>query len=243
MLKDMYGTTGSSSFTVSTNTAGDQLDEINNRVTLSNANATITFASDGAHAWRTLDYYAGGIVTGPVYYLPGLWTKFYTNTGSIPDSNGPPGNTSGTSGSGWGTAITGVFSGGDLANSNIPGVSSRIYYGNNYGYSAGGNANYSGIYTGYIYSAGGGTIQFQFITDDGSRVDFNNSVALISWGGQGATTYTSAVLTLPAGYTPFLMRWYDTGGGGANLLQFSINGAGYTSNGSNVYFYKPANIT
>jgi hypothetical protein len=97
--------------------------------------------------------------------------------------------------------------------------------------------------SGFIFSSGGGTIQFRIVTDDGFRLDFNGANAINQWQQQGATTYTSASLSLPAGYTPILMRWYDTGGGGAATMEYNINSAGYTSNGTNVYFYATSNIT
>ena len=82
------------------------------------------------------------------------------------------------------------------------------------------------IYTGFIYSASGGTIQFQFNTDDGMVVFFNGVNVLQSWAGQGDTQYTSGSITLPAGYTPIVSRWYDGGGGGQSILRTNINGGG-----------------
>ena len=97
--------------------------------------------------------------------------------------------------------------------------------------------------SGFIFSGAGGNIQFRIVTDDGFRLDFNGVNAINQWQQQGATTYTSGVLTLPSGYTPIVMRWYDTGGGGAATMEYNINSTGYTSNGTNVYFYATSNIT
>jgi len=48
---------------------------------------------------------------------------------------------------------------------------------------------------------------------------------------------------LPAGYTPIVIRWYDTGGGGQSILWHNINNAGYNMDGTGVYYYAPSNIT
>jgi hypothetical protein len=74
-------------------------------------------------------------------------------------------------------------------------------------------------------------------------VFFNGVNVLSSWTPQGDTQYTSGVLTLPAGYTPVVSRWFDTGGGGISLLRTNINGGGFTENGTGRYFYLASNIT
>jgi hypothetical protein len=209
---------------------------------LSNAYGAWWFQNDGITNWFLTSAYLNTLsliqVQPPL--SNGLYAKFYTNTGSIPNSNGPP---SVSGGSNWGTPITGIFNNTLWTGSNTPGPTNFIYYGNNYGAYPAGNGNYSGIYSGFIFSAAGGTIQFQIVTDDGMRLDFNGVNAINQWQQQGATTYTSASLTLPAGYTPIIMRWYDTGGGGASIMSYNINGAGFTSNGTGVFFYAQSNIT
>ena len=187
-----------------------------------------------SHPWySTQPVLPGG---GPAYFT-GLWAKFYTQTGG-PSVNGPDGG-------GWGTPITGTFTSapGATLNSNTPGPTSVIWYGNNNGYYPAGNASYSAVYTGFIYSASGGTIQFQFNTDDGMVVFFNGVNVLQSWASQGDTQYTSGSITLPAGYTPIVSRWYDGGGGGQSILRTNINGGGFTENGAGRYFYLASNIT
>ena len=187
-----------------------------------------------SHPWySTQPVLPGG---GPAYFT-GLWAKFYTQTGG-PSVNGPDGG-------GWGTPITGTFTSapGATLNSNTPGPTNVIWYGNNNGYYPAGNASYSAVYTGFIYSASGGTIQFQFNTDDGMVVFFNGVNVLQSWAGQGDTQYTSGSITLPAGYTPIVSRWYDGGGGGQSILRTNINGGGFTENGAGRYFYLASNIT
>jgi hypothetical protein len=191
-----------------------------------------------SHPWFTTQ----PILPGTITHLPGLWAKFYTLAGQ-PDIGGPP--TLAGNGANWGSLITGTFTSapGATLNSNTPGPTNVIWYGNNNGYYPGGVANYAAVYAGFIYSATGGTIQFQFNTDDGMVVFFNGVNVLSSWTPQGDTQYTSGVLTLPAGYTPVVSRWFDTGGGGISLLRTNINGGGFTENGTGRYFYLASNIT
>jgi hypothetical protein len=191
-----------------------------------------------SHPWFTTQ----PILPGTITHLPGLWAKFYTLAGQ-PDIGGPP--TLAGNGANWGSLITGTFTSapGATLNSNTPGPTNVIWYGNNNGYYPGGVANYAAVYAGFIYSATGGTIQFQFNTDDGMVVFFNGVNVLSSWTPQGDTQYTSGVLTLPAGYTPVVSRWFDTGGGGISLLRTNINGGGFTEKGTGRYFYLASNIT
>ena len=242
IFKDMFGNAANS--TLRLNTIGlDRIERYNvSSMSLSNAYGAWTFMNDGLTNWFLTNAYLNSlvIVQPAVSYLGGLWVKFYTNSGSQPNSNGPPAS---SGGSGWGTPITGTMTGTLFNGSNTPGASSVIYYGTNFNAYPQGNINYSGIYTGLFYSAVGGTVIFQMATDDGMRVDFNGTNVLLSWTPQGETAYTSATLTLPAGYTPIVMRWFDTGGGGASRLLWNINGSGYTSNGAGVFFYDTSNIT
>ena len=239
IFKDYYGASGNS--TISLSTIG--LDRIErsgvSSMALSVAFGAWTFTNDGLTKWFLTDVYQNTFpVQLRVFYKPGLWAKFYTNTGSVPDSNA-------AGGSGWGTAITGTFTSGPTGvnGSNTPGPTNIIHYGNNDGYQPAGNYNYAAVYSGFMYSATGGTIQFQMQTDDGMRLDYNGANAINQWQQQGATNYNSSVLTMPAGYTPILMRWYDTGGGGQSIMWYSINGAGYTMDGTGVFFYLPSNVT
>ena len=245
IFKDYYGASAKS--TISLSTIG--LDRIErsgvSSMSLSQTFGAWTFMNDGFTKWFLTDVYQNTFpVQCNISYLPGLWAKFYTNTGSIPDSNGPPGNSAGSSGSGWGTALTGTFTSGPTGvnGSNTPGPTNIIHYGNNDGYQPVSTYNYSAVYSGFMYSASGGTIQFQMQTDDGMRVDYNGANVIIAWQQQGATNYNSASLTMPAGFTPIVIRWYDTGGGGQSILWYNINGAGYVMDGTGVYYYAQSNI-
>lgn len=156
------------------------------------------------------------------YYANFLLTTFYANTGSIPDASGP--TDAGGNGTNWGSIIQSVQ------------ALNPIYFGNNQGIYIAGQANYSALTTGYVYSASAGTIQFQGITDDGLIVNFNGTNVIYQYQQQGSTTYYSGSLTLPAGYTPIRITWYDTGGGGDYRIYFSINGGAYTNDGTGVFY-------
>lgn len=243
VLKDYLGYSSTNVIRLSTS-LGDSFEQSGlSSMTLSNSYGAWWFNNDGINKWYLTSAYLNSLyITQPTpSFLNGLWVKSYANTGSIPNSNGPVAFTGSTSN--WGALLNTTFVGGIFASSNTPGASSYMYYGNNYGIYPSGNTNYSLIASGLIYSAVGGTIQFRIVTDDGFRLDFNGTNAINQWQQQGATTYTSASLSLPAGYTPIIMRWYDTGGGGAATMEYNINSAGYTSNGTNVYFYAASNIT
>lgn len=245
IFKDYYGTSANSTIRLST-IGLDRIERTSvSSMALSQAFGAWTFMNDGRTNWFLTDVYQNTFpVQCNISFLPGLWAKFYANTGSIPDSNGPPGNLAGSSGSGWGTALTGTFTSGPagINGSNTPGPTNIIHYGNNDGYQPVSSYNYSAVYSGFMYSATGGTIQFQMQTDDGMRVDYNGANVIIAWQQQGATNYNSSSLTMPAGFTPIVIRWYDTGGGGQSILWYNINGAGYVMDGTGVYYYAQSNI-
>lgn len=175
----------------------------------------------------------------PSPYLPGLWAKFYTNTGAIPDSNGPPTINGGNN---WGTPITGVFTGTKWNGSNTPGPTAYIDYGNSVVAYPAGNIIYSGIYTGFIYSASNTTIQFQVYIDDGAILYFNGSVVLVDWVVGAARFVQSAVLTLSNGFNPILMRWFNTAGGGNSALYYNIGNSANFIYGAYVFCYVDSNV-
>jgi hypothetical protein len=245
IFKDYYGASAKS--TISLSTIGmDRIERSGvSSMSLSQTFGAWTFMNDGFTKWFLTDVYQNTFpVQCNVSFLPGLWAKFYSITGQ-PDSNGPVGNAAGGSGANWGSLLTGTFTSGPAGTngSNTPGPTNLIYYGDQDGFQPVSTVDYAAIYSGFIYSPSAGTIQFRVQTDDGFRLDYNGANAIISWQGQGATDYYSSSLAMPAGYTPILMRWYDTGGPGMSRMWYNMNGAGYNSNGAGVYFYAPSNIT
>jgi len=156
-------------------------------------------------------------------YADYMLTTVFAPTYAIPNRSGPV--VAGGNGSGWGSVIYG------------PAVYRVIALGNNNGVYFAGYANYSCLTSGYVYSASSGTIAFLVRTDDGIIVNFNGTNVIDQYQQQGATTYGSATVTLPAGYTPIRITWYDTGGGGEYDFSYSINGASYTSDTYGTFFH------
>jgi hypothetical protein len=163
-----------------------------------------------------------------ITYLNYLLTTFFANTGSIPDSSGPSGY--GGNGTNWGAMIQA----GQALN--------PILFGNNRSYLPAGYSNYSALTTGFVYSATTTTIVFRGVTDDGLIVNFNGTNVINQYQQQGATSYSSGTLTLPAGYTPIRITWYDTGGGGQYDIFITVGGGTETSDGTG-YFYRTSTAT
>ena len=153
-----------------------------------------------------------------------LTTTFYANTGSIPDASGP--TDAGGNGNNWGAIIQSAQ------------ALNPIYFGNNLGVYINGYTNYSALTRGYVYSASAGTIQFRSNTDDGLIVNFNGTNVIYQYQQQGTSQYYSGTLTLPVGFTPIRITWYDTGGGGDYRIYFSINGGAYINDGTGVFYNK-----
>jgi hypothetical protein len=158
-----------------------------------------------------------------VTYANYLMTTFYASTANIPDSSGP--TDQGGNGAYWGSLIQSAQ------------ALNPIAFGNNLGVIINGNGNYSCITTGYVYSASAGTIQFLGYTDDGLIVNFNSTNVIYQYQRQGSTPYYSSTVTLPAGYTPIRITWYDSGGGGDYRIYFSINGGSFINDGTGVFYH------
>jgi hypothetical protein len=198
---------------------------LNTGLILSNAvtNGSGTFTVDS----NSNLYWNGNLVasgTPPVSYANFLLTTFYSPTGG-PDRSGPPGT--GGNGNDWGSVIQSAQ------------ALNPINFGNNNGYYPGGYGNYSAFTSGYVYAATAGTIQFYGITDDGLDIQYNGTAVIPgAYHPQGSTGYTSPVLTLPAGYTPIRIVWYDSGGGGDYRILYSLNGGGFTNDGTGVFYHR-----
>jgi hypothetical protein len=192
---------------------------LSNAVT--NGSGTFTVDSNSNLYWNG-NFVASG--TPPVSYANFLLTTFYSPTGG-PDRSGPPGT--GGNGNDWGIMIQSAQ------------ALNPINFGNNNGYYPGGYGNYSAFTSGYVYAATTGTIQFYGITDDGLDIQYNGTAVIPgAYHPQGSTGYTSPVLTLPAGYTPIRIVWYDSGGGGDYRIYYSLNGGGFTNDGTGVFYHR-----
>jgi hypothetical protein len=146
-----------------------------------------------------------------------LWTRFY-NIVSDPSINGP-------GSSGWGSLIG---TAGAYDPINYQDGDSRI-----------GQNDYVGVISkGFMYSASATVVTFRTISDDGIVVIFNGSNVLQNWTYHGDTTDTSASVTLPAGYTPIELRFFEWGGGFTCELYWSVGSTGtYTAAGTGVMFH------
>ena len=146
-----------------------------------------------------------------------LWTRFYNIT-SDPSINGP-------GSSGWGSLI------------GTAGAYNPINYQD--GDSRIGQSDFVGVISkGFMYSATQTVVTFRTVSDDGIAVIFNGSTVLQNWTYHGDTTDTSGSVTLPAGYTPIELRFFEWGGGFTCELYWSVGSTGtYTSSGSNIMFH------
>lgn len=162
--------------------------------------------------------YTPPVVTTVVsQYVNYLYTTFYPSSYSTPDVNGPPG-------SGWGSQM------------GTPGYYNPINFQNNDSRAAGTN-NFQCVSTGYVYAPNASTtIQFQTISDDGIVIFLNGSQVLNNWGPHGDTTNFSSTITLPAGYTPITIRFFDSGGGLTYEVYISVNGGGWTGDATGVFY-------
>ena len=146
-----------------------------------------------------------------------LWTRFYNIT-SDPSINGP-------GSSGWGSLIG---TAGAYNPINFQDSDARI-----------GQSDYVGVISkGFMYSATTTVVTFRTNSDDGIVVFFNGVNVLQNWTYHGDTINNSASVTLPAGYTPIELRFFEWGGGFTCELYWSVGSTGtYVSDGTGVMFY------
>jgi hypothetical protein len=156
-------------------------------------------------------------VTPDSVYSNFLWTRFYNLTGD-PSINGP-------GSSGWGSLI------------GTAGAYNPINYQD--GDSRIGQNDFVGVISkGFMYSASQTVVTFRTISDDGIAVIFNGSTVLQNWTYHGDTPDTSASVTLPAGYTPIELRFFEWGGGFTCELYWSVGSTGsYVSDGTARMFH------
>jgi hypothetical protein len=156
-------------------------------------------------------------VTPSASYSNFLWTRFY-NIVSDPSISGP-------GSSGWGSLI------------GTAGAYTPIYYQDGDGRI--GQSDYVGVISkGFMYSATTTVVTFRTVSDDGIVVFFNGNNVLQNWTYHGDTLNDSASVTLPAGYTPIELRFFEWGGGFTCELYWSVGSTGtYVSDGTGVMFY------
>jgi hypothetical protein len=155
-------------------------------------------------------------------YKPYLYSRFY-NLYSDPHINGP-------GWSGWGAQI------------GTPGAYNPVNFQDGDGRI--GQSDYVGIITkGFMYSDKATVVTFRTVSDDGIVVYFNGNPVLQNWTYHGDTQNDSASVTLPAGYTPIELRFFEWGGGFTCELYWSVGSTGtYTADGTGVMFYTAASL-
>jgi hypothetical protein len=159
-------------------------------------------------------------VTRTSPYSDYLYSRVYSITSSVPSIAGP-GN------AGWGAELPGA------------GSYNPIFFRNDgtspfkppqYEY-------FAVVTSGYVYSPSNTTIQFNTTSDDGNILYFNGSVVINNWSLHGASTATSAVLTLNKGYTPITFISYNWQAAYSADLVYHIDSLPYTANGYGVFYH------
>ena len=91
--------------------------------------------------------------------------------------------------------------------------------------------NFSVRWTGTVYAATTGSYRFQTSSDDGVRVWVNGVQVINNWTDHGATTNTSAAISLTAGqFVTIKVEYYEKGGQAVMRLRWQTPGTtGYTA--------------
>jgi hypothetical protein len=149
---------------------------------------------------RNSGYYDGLYAT--------LYNLTYTDGSTVPSINGP-GN------AGWGSKL---WSGPiiNLVNIDDAFLTTRIRQSDYVLADIGG----------YLYSPVATTVIFQVTSDDGSALYFNgtNVINAAAWTYHGATTYTSASVTVNAGYNPFRLFYFEGAVTGVLTMSYQLAG-------------------
>lgn len=126
-------------------------------------------------------------------YYDGLYASMYALTitnPTLPSSNGP-------GYSGWGRQLW-------------TGPIDPIAINDAYLQQKSGQSDYVGVQiAGYLYSPVATNVIFQTTSDDGVVVFFNGAKVIDNWTYHGATTDTSATLTVNAGYNPIRILYFE----------------------------------
>jgi hypothetical protein len=160
-------------------------------------------------------------------YYPGVVARFYPITvtnPTLPSINGP-------GSSGWGTQAGNTY------------ITNVIYLGDADLQARAGLSNYVGVVvSGYLYSPIATTAQFQTTSDDGNVVIFNATTIISAWAYQAPTTTTSAVVTVNAGYNPFVVRYFEGTVTALLSLQIKLGNGPFTNDLSCICYYGPGQL-
>lgn len=165
----------------------DNYNAVNNAAVTGN---TFKFASDYDRMKNLLGN--SGQTRNSGYY-DGLYATYYNITvtqPTLPSSDGP-GN------SGWGKQLgSGPLNQINLTNASLFAKAAQDFY--------------TGVQiAGYLYSPVATTVTFQTTSDDGVVIYFNGTKVIDNWTYHGATTDTSASLTVNAGYNPIRILYFN----------------------------------
>jgi hypothetical protein len=155
-------------------------------------------------------------------YYDGLYATYYNITvtqPTLPSSNGP-GNT------GWGRQLgAGPLTQVSLTNASL--------------FAKAAQDQYTGVQiSGYLYSPVATTTTFQTTADDGVVVYFNGTKVIDDWAYHGATTTTSASLTVNAGYNPITILYFNGSVTGTCDFVYKLpSSEAYTGNLNCAFFY------
>ena len=228
IFKDIHGSFSTSSVFLST-TGLDGFENNGSTMRLATNYGAWTFLNDAVTKWYLVDSYKNTMLVSTfsaapqVSYSNFLWTRFY-NIPSDPSINGP-------GSSGWGSLIG---TSGAYNPINFQDGDGRI-----------GQSDQVGVISkGFMYSATTTVVTFRTNSDDGIVVYFNGTAVLSNWTYHGDTINDSASVTLPAGYTPIELRFFEWGGGFTCELYWSIGSTGsYVSDGTGVMFYNSTSLS
>lgn len=162
---------------------------------------------------RNSGYYDGLYVS--------LYNMTYTDGVTIPSING-------AGGAGWGAKL---WSGPilDVVNINDAYLTQKIRQSDYVLADVGG----------YLYSPIATTVTFQVTSDDGSALYFNgiNVISASAWTYHGTTTYTSATLTVNAGYNPLRLLFFEGAVTALLTMSYKLDGGPYQQLLSCNFFY------
>jgi hypothetical protein len=122
-------------------------------------------------------------------------------------------------------------------------INNVIYLGDADFQAKAGLSDYVGVVvSGYLYSPIATTAQFQTTSDDGNVVIFNGATIISAWAYQAPTTTTSAVVTVNAGYNPFVARYFEGTVTGLLSLQIKLGNTPFTNELGCICYYGPAQL-
>jgi hypothetical protein len=199
---------------------------INNYVSQYNANCnaaatgnTFKFRSDydrmknllgSSGQSRTSGYYDG--------LYASLYTLTYTDSSTIPSSNGP-------GSAGWGRQLW-------------TGPIDPILINDAYLQAKTGQSDYLAVQiAGYLYSPVATTVTLQTTSDDGVVVFFNDSKVINNWTYHGPTTDTSALLAVNKGYNPIRILFFEGAVTGQLDFVYALGSNAYTGNLKCNFYY------